>query len=105
MSSPKASNDRRNPWTHVLVACCAAFILTVFLMVAAAFNRQAAGLTRFFDKHGLLVLGIEVGVTLFVAVIVMAVERRETRRKIEERERMLLAEQEELSESEELEPR
>ena len=105
MSSPKASNDRRNPWTHVLVACCAAFILTVFLMVAAAFNRQAAGLTRFFDKHGLLVLGIEVGATLFVAVIVMAVERRETRRQIEERERMLLAEQEELSESEELEPR
>jgi hypothetical protein len=84
------SENRRNPWTHVLVACCTVFIMTVFLMVAAAFNRQAVGLARFFDRHGMLILGVEVGAILALAVVVMAVERKETRRKIEERERALL---------------
>ncbi len=92
MSSPPTTENRRNPWTHVLVACCTVFIMTVFLMVAAAFNRQAVALSRFFDRHGMLILGVEVGAILALAVIVMAVERRETRRKIEERERALLEE-------------
>ena len=92
MSSPPTTESRRNPWTHVLVACCTVFIMTVFLMVAAAFNRQAVGLARFFDRHGMLILGVEVGAILALAVMVMAVERRETRRKIEERERALLEE-------------
>lgn len=85
------SQNRRNPWTHVLVASCAVFIFTVFLMVAAAFKGQAAALSRFFDRHGILVLGIEVGVILGLAAVVVAVERRETRRQIEERERSLLS--------------
>jgi hypothetical protein len=90
MSLPPTTESRRNPWTHVLVACCTVFIMTVFLMVAAAFNRQAVGLSRFFDLHGMLILGVEVGAILALAVVVMAVERRETRRQIEERERALL---------------
>jgi hypothetical protein len=90
MSTTQPSENRRNPWTHVLVASCAAFIFTVFLMLAAAFNRNAAGLSRFFDSHGLLVLGIEVGVILGLAIIVMVVERRETLQRIAERERSLL---------------
>jgi uncharacterized integral membrane protein len=92
MSSPPTTESRRNPWTHVLVACCTVFIVTVFLMVAAAFNRQAVGLARFFDRHGMLILGVEVVAILALAVVVMAVERRETRRQIEERERALLEE-------------
>jgi len=90
MSTTQPSENRRNPWTHVLVASCAVFIFTVFLMLAAAFNRNAAALSRFFDSHGLLVLGIEVGVILGLAIVVMAVERRETLQRIEERERSLL---------------
>jgi hypothetical protein len=92
MSSPPPTESRRNPWTHVLVACCTVFIITVFLMVAAAFNRQAIGLARFFDRHGMLILGVEVGAVLALAVVVMAFERRETRRRIDERERALLVE-------------
>jgi hypothetical protein len=90
MNTTQPSENRRNPWTHVLVASCAVFIFTVFLMLAAAFNRNAAALSRFFDSHGLLVLGIEVGVILGLAIVVMAVERRETLQRIEERERSLL---------------
>jgi hypothetical protein len=107
MSEPSAKKERRNPWTHVLVACCAAFIFTVFLMVATAFNAKGGALGPLFDKHGIMVLGIEVGVILAVTVIVLAIERRQTRRQIEERERLLLAEteREEKRESEELEPR
>lgn len=105
MSEPPAKKERRNPWTHVLVACCAAFIFTVFLMVATTFNGKAGALNRLFDQHGILVLAIEVAIVLVVTVIVLTTERRETRRQIEERERQLLAETEEKRESEELEPR
>jgi len=90
MNTQQSSENRPNPWTHVLVASCAVFIFTVFLMLSAAFNRKAAALTRFFDDHGLLVLGIEVGVILGLAIVVMAVERRHTLQRIEERERALL---------------
>jgi uncharacterized integral membrane protein len=90
MSTTQPSENRRNPWTHVLVASCAVFIFTVFLMLAAAFNRNATALAHFFDSHGLLVLVIEVGVILGLAILVMAVERRQTLQRIEERERSLL---------------
>jgi hypothetical protein len=105
MNEPPKKQERRNPWTHVLVGCCAAFIFTVFLMVATTFNGKHGALNRLFDQHGILVLGIEVGVTLAVTVIVLTTERRETRRQIEERERQLLTEAEEKRESEELEQR
>jgi hypothetical protein len=109
MSQAPAPPNRRNPWTHLLVGCCAAFIFTVFLMVASAFNAKGGALARLFDRHGILVLGIEVGVVLVVTTIVLTTERRETRRQIEKRERQLLAEAEseaeEKRESEELEPR
>jgi hypothetical protein len=109
MSQAPTPPNRRNPWTHVLIACCAAFIFTVFLMVASAFNAKGGGLARLFDRHGIQVLGIEVGVILAVTIIVLATERRETRRQLAERERRLLAETEteaeEKRESEELEPR
>ena len=68
MSSPPTTDSRRNPWTHVLVACCTVFIVTVFLMVAAAFNPQAVALARFFDRHGMLILGVEVAAILALAV-------------------------------------
>jgi hypothetical protein len=109
MSDAPAPPNRRNPWTHLLVACCAAFIFTVFLMVASAFNANGGAMTRLFDRHGILVLGIEVGVVLVVTIIVLTTERRETRRRLEERERQLLAEAEteaeQKRESEELESR
>ncbi len=90
MSDGQPAERRRNPWTHVLVATCAVFIFTVFLMVAAAFNQQATRLARFFDEHGMLVLGLEVGAILFLAVIVMSTERKETLQRLAERERALL---------------
>jgi Na+/melibiose symporter-like transporter len=89
---PQDSRERRrNPWNHVFVATCAVFVFTVCLMVSAAFHPNAARLTQFFDRHGLFVLAIEVGVILGMAVVVMAFERRKTRREIAERERLLLS--------------
>lgn len=102
MIDSKPNANRRNPLTHVLVACCAAFIFTVFLMVSAAFNRQAGGLARFFDRHGMLVLAIEVAAILGVAGIVLAIERRQTRRQIEERERALLSDAHDAAPSKEI---
>jgi len=81
---------RRSRWTDLLLTICGVFVLTVFLMVASAFNPNAGVLARLFDRHGLTMLGVEVGAILVVAIIVLTVERRESRRLIREREAALL---------------
>jgi hypothetical protein len=81
---------RRSRWTDVLLTVCGVFMLTVLLMVATAFNRNAGLLARLFDRHGLTMLAVEVGAILVVAIIVLTVERRESRRRIREREDTLL---------------
>jgi hypothetical protein len=86
----KPSENRRNPWTHALVASCAVFIFTVFLMLSAAFNRDAANMARFFDRHGMLVLSVEVGAILGLTIVVLVMERRQTLQQLAERERALL---------------
>jgi hypothetical protein len=48
-------------------------------------------LARLFDRHGVKILAVEVGAILVVAIIVLIVERRETSRRIRERETALLA--------------
>ncbi len=90
MNDPKSMPAKVNPWSRVLVAACAAFIFTVFLMVSTTFNRQAGALSRFFDEHGMKILAAEVGGILGLAAIALAVERRETQRRIEDREQSIL---------------
>jgi hypothetical protein len=87
---PTVGRNRRSRWTDALLSVCGAFVLTVFLMLATAFNPHAGLLARFFDLHGIALLAVEVGAILVVAVIVLVVERRESRRRIREREAALL---------------
>jgi hypothetical protein len=90
-SPPPPSPPRRvNIWSQLLLVACGLFILTVFLMVTAAFNRQAALLARFFDRHGMLVLTLEVGAILGLSLISLWAGRCETQRRLEEREAELL---------------
>jgi hypothetical protein len=81
---------RRSRWTDVLLTVCGVFVLTVLLMLASALNPNAGLLTRLFDRHGVTMLAVEVGAILVVAIIVLFVERRETRRRIGEREAALV---------------
>jgi hypothetical protein len=81
---------RRSRWTDVLLTACGLFVLTVFLMLASALDPNAGLLARFFDRNGLIMLGVEVGAILLTAIIVLIVERRETGRRIHEREAALL---------------
>jgi hypothetical protein len=93
MSSTEAPDQevprRRSRWTDVLLTVCGVFVFTVFLMVATAFNPNAGVLARLFDRHGLTMLAVEVGAILVVAIIVLTVERRDSRRRIAEREAAL----------------
>ena len=82
---------RRSRWTDVLLTTCGLFVMTVFLMLTAAFNPNGGLLGRFFDQHGMLMLGIEVVAILVAAIIVLFVERRESRRRLAEQEAALLA--------------
>jgi hypothetical protein len=80
----------RNPWTAVFAGVNGAFIITVLMMVITGLSGKPPRLAAFFDEHGLLVLGVEVGVILGVALVMMGAERRATIRRLEERERALL---------------
>ena len=64
----------------MLLTVCGVFVLTVFLMLASAFNPNAGLLARLFDRHGVTMLAVEVVAILVVAIIVLIVERKETRR-------------------------
>jgi len=81
----------RRRWTDVLLTVCGVFVLTVLLMLASALNPNAGLLAQLFDRHGVKILAVEVGAILVVAIIVLIVERRETSRRIREREAALLA--------------
>lgn len=88
--SATGSPRRRSRWTDVLLTACGVFVLTVFLMIASAFSPNGGFLMRFFDRHGTTMLAVEVGAILLLAIIVLSVERRESRRRISEREAALL---------------
>ncbi|HEV3303300.1 MAG TPA: hypothetical protein VG055_26845 [Planctomycetaceae bacterium] len=93
-NSADSSTDaprRRSRWTDALLTVCGVFVLTVLLMLASALNPNAGLLERLFDRHGVKILAVEVGAILVVAIIVLIVERRETSRRIREREAALLA--------------
>jgi hypothetical protein len=81
---------RRSRWTDVLLTVCGVFVLTVLLMLASVLNPNAGLLARLFDRHGVTMLAVEVGAILVVAIIVLFVERRETRRRNGEREAALV---------------
>ena len=76
MNDPQPNPKPIGLWSRALIGTIAAFVLTVLLMVASAFGGQGAGLARFFDVHGLSLLGIEVGVIVGLVLVVLAVERR-----------------------------
>jgi hypothetical protein len=82
---------RRSRWTDMLLTTCGLFVMTVFLMLTTALNPNGGLLGRFFDQHGVLMLGIEVVAILVAAIIVLFVERRASRRRLAEQEAELLA--------------
>jgi hypothetical protein len=82
--------SRRSRWTDALLTACGVFVFTVFLMLASAFSPNAGLLARFFDRHGMTMLAVEVGAILVLAIIVLTVERRESQRRLREREAALL---------------
>jgi hypothetical protein len=90
MNSASGSKNRTNPWFRLVVLSCAVFIFTIFLMLSAAFNARMGRATRFFNDHGMLLLGIEVGVILGLSVVAMSADRRHTLRELEVREAALL---------------
>jgi hypothetical protein len=87
--TPAATPNRRSRWTDALLTVCGVFVLTVLLMLASAINPNAGLLARFFDRHGITLLAVEVGAILAVAIIVLTVERRESQRRIRECEAAL----------------
>jgi heme/copper-type cytochrome/quinol oxidase subunit 1 len=89
MTQPQ-SPASKNPWTRLFAAVNVVFIITVLIMVVAGLTGKPVRMARLMDEHGLLIIGIEVGVILGVSVVMMGAERRATLRRLEEREVALL---------------
>lgn len=67
-----------NPLFKLVVVVSAVFILTILLMIVTALGSNESPLVRFFNDHGLTLVGIEVGSLLFLIIAAMALDRRQT---------------------------
>ncbi|MDA0284469.1 MAG: hypothetical protein O3B86_14055 [Planctomycetota bacterium] len=74
-----------NPLFKLVVVVSAAFVLTILLMIVTALSSIESRLVRFFDGHGLKLIGVEVVLILGSSIAAMWIDgRRTTFRQINE---------------------
>lgn len=67
-----------NPLFKLVVVFSAAFVLTILLMIVTAFSSIESALVRFFNTHGLKLIGIEVVLILTSAFAAMWLDGKQT---------------------------
>ena len=67
-----------NPLFRLVVVISAAFVLTVLMMIVTVFGSSESPVVRFFNDHGVMLIGIEVGLILLTGGAAMALDRRQT---------------------------
>jgi hypothetical protein len=70
-----------NPLFPLAAVSTAAFIVTIFALVAVMFGDQSAPPVRFLNRHGGTLIAWEAGVTLLLGVLAMAVDRVQSLRR------------------------
>lgn len=71
-------NPKPNPLFKLVVVVSAAFVLTILLMIVTAFSSIESLLVKFFNNHGLKLIGAEVALILASAVAAMWLDGRQT---------------------------
>ena len=67
-----------NPLFKLVVVVSAAFVLTILLMIVTAFSSIENPLVRFFNEHGLKLIGAEVSLILVCSVAAMWLDGKQT---------------------------
>jgi len=67
-----------NPLFKLVVVVSAAFVLTILLMIVTAFSSIENPLVRFFNEHGLTLIGVEVVLILVSSVAAMWLDGKQT---------------------------
>jgi len=81
-----SSRPRESLLFRLLLLSSIVFLLTVLMMVAATFSSSSSPLARLFDRHGVRIIGGEVGVIMLAGLLAMIADRRQTLKKLEEAE-------------------
>jgi len=66
-----------NPLFKLVVVVSAAFVLTILLMIVTAFSSIESPLVKFFNNHGLKLIGVEVFLILTSAFAAMWLDGRQ----------------------------
>ena len=69
-----------NLFYRLLTFTAAAFVVTVFALVAAAFGDHQAPMNLWFNRNAGTLLSVEVALTLLLGMAAMAVDRIQARR-------------------------
>lgn len=79
-----SSRPRESLLFRLLLLSSIVFLLTVLMMVAATFSSSSSPLARLFDRHGVRIIGGEVGLIMVAGLLAMIADRRQTLSKLEE---------------------
>lgn len=79
-----SSRPRESLLFRLLLLSSIVFLLTVLMMVAATFSSSSSPLARLFDRHGVRIIGGEVGLIMLAGLLAMIADRRQTLKKLEE---------------------
>ncbi len=72
----------RNPFFPLAAFSAALFIVTILALVASVFGDPHAPLAQLFDRYAGRLIAIEVGATLLTGFLALAVDRRQTLRRL-----------------------
>lgn len=67
-----------NPLFKLVVVVSAAFVLTILLMIVTAFSSIESSLVKFFNSHGMKLIGVEVSLILASSVAAMWLDSKQT---------------------------
>lgn len=69
---------RDNIFFPLLIACGGMFCLTTLVLLVCTFDTSGAPLVDFIEEHAPWMIFIEMGITIVVAILALAVDRRRT---------------------------
>lgn len=78
MSEETQGSQPPNHLFKLVIVVSAAFVLTILLMIVTAFSSIENPLVRFFNQHGLMLIGVEVVLILGSSAAAMWLDGKQT---------------------------
>ena len=79
-------NSTPNPLFRLVVVCSAVFLITVLMMIAAAFS-SSSPIAQWINRYGVQLIGVEVVLIVAFTVLAMKFDRRQSQTDREQEDR------------------